>query len=132
MKSEDAMHEQQLSKRERQIMDVVYTSGRAAVEDVLEGMANPPSRSAVRTFLRILEIKGFVRHEKNGKKYIYIPTQPRRAVGKSAFRRVLDVFYGGSLEGAVAAHLLDPKSEVSGEELERLSAVLKHAKKRGE
>jgi predicted transcriptional regulator len=120
-----------LSKRERQIMDVVYSLGSATATQVLEHLENPPSRSSVRTFLTILESRGHLRHKKAGKKYIYEPTLLRQNVGKSALQRVLDVFFAGSLESAVSAHLLDPKTEVSKEELKRLSAIIGQAKKRG-
>jgi predicted transcriptional regulator len=123
--------EHQLSKRERQIMDVVYSLGSATASQVLERLENPPSCSSVRTFLTILESRGHLRHKKTGKKYIYEPTRARQNVGKSALQRVLDVFFAGSLESAVSAHLLDPKTEVSKEELKRLSAIIGQAKKRG-
>ena len=125
------MKENQLSKRERQIMDVVYSLGSATATQVLKHLENPPSLSSVRTFLTILERRGHLRHEKAGKKYVYEPTVLRQNVGKSALKRVLDVFFAGSLESAVTAHLLDPKTEVSKEELKRLSAIIGQAKKRG-
>ena len=125
------MKENQLSKRERQIMDVIYSLGSATATQVLERLENPPSRSSVRTFLTILESRGHLRHKKIGKAYLYEPTQPRQNVGKSALRRVLDVFFAGSLEHAVTAHLLDPRTEVSKEELKRLSAIIGQAKKKG-
>lgn len=125
------MKENLLSKRERQIMDVVYSLGSATATQVLEHLENPPSRSSVRTFLTILESRGHLRHKKAGKKYIYEPTLLRQNVGKSALQRVLNVFFAGSLESAVSAHLLDPKTEVSKEELKRLSAIIGQAKKRG-
>jgi len=123
--------ENQLGKRERQIMDVVYSLGSATATQVLERMENPPSRSSVRTFLTILEKRGHLRHKKVGKAYVYEPTQPRQRVGKSALQRVIDVFFGGSLEKAVTAHLLDPKTQVSKEELKRLSTIIGQAKKKG-
>jgi len=87
--------ENQLGKRERQIMDVVYSLGSATATQVLERMENPPSRSSVRTFLTILEKRGHLRHKKVGKAYVYEPTQPRQRVGKTALQRVIDVFFGG-------------------------------------
>jgi len=123
--------EGQLSKRERQIMDVVYSLGNATATRILESLEDPPSRSSVRTFLTILEKRGHLRHKKVGKAYVYEPTRPRRAVGKSALQRVIDVFFGGSLEKAVTAHLLDPKTELSKEELRRLSKIVSEAKKKG-
>ena len=125
------MKENLLSKRERQIMDVVYALGAATAVQVLERLENPPSRSSVRTFLTILEARGHLRHKKVGKEYVYAPTQLRQNVGKSALRRVLDVFFAGSLESAVTAHLLDPKIRVSQEELKRLSTIIAQARKRG-
>ena len=125
------MEENELSKRERQIMDTVYSLGRATAVEVLGRLENPPSRSSVRTFLTILEGRGHLRHRKVGKQYVYEPTRARRHVGKSALRRVLDVFFGGSLESAVAAHLLDPRMQVSPEELKRLSAIIAQARKNG-
>jgi len=123
--------ENQLSKRERQIMDVVYSLGNATATRIVESLEDPPSRSSVRTFLTILEKRGHLRHKKVGKEYVYEPTHPRRAVGKSALQRVIDVFFGGSLEKAVTAHLLDPKTDVSKDELKRLSEIIGQAKKKG-
>ena len=125
------MKEDQLSKRERQIMDVVYSLRGATATQVLERIKNPPSRSSVRTFLTILEKRGHLRHKKVGKAYVYEPTRPRRTVGKSALQRVIDVFFGGSLEKAVTAHLLDPKTDMSKEDLKRLSKIVRQAKKKG-
>ena len=125
------MKENQLSKRERQIMDVIYSLGSATATQVLDRIENPPSRSSVRTFLTILEKRGHLRHRKVGKAYVYEPTRPRRTVGRSALQRVIDVFFGGSLEKAVTAHLLDPKTEMSKEDLKRLSKIVSQAKKKG-
>ena len=125
------MKENQLSKRERQIMDVVYSLGSATATQVLKSIEDPPSHSSVRTFLTILEGRGHLRHKKVGKEYVYEPVLPRQRVGKAALQRVLDVFFAGSLESAVTAHLLDPRTEVSKEELKRLSAIIGQAKKKG-
>ncbi len=124
----------QLSKRERQIMDVVYAHGEATVTRVLEEMPEPPMRGALRTMLRILERKGHLTHRVEGREFVYKPTQARGQAGRSALARVLDVFFGGSLESAVAAHLSDPKraAKLSTEELQRLSEMIEEAKKRGE
>ncbi len=124
----------QLSKRERQIMDVVYAHGEATVTRVLEEMPDPPMRGALRTMLRILERKGHLTHRAEGREFVYKPTQARGQAGRSALARVLDVFFGGSLEGAVAAHLSDPKraAKMMPEELQRLSEMIEEAKKRGE
>src|SRR3954463_14534261 len=124
----------QLSKRERQIMDVIYARGEASVSQILEGIPDPPMRGALRTLLRILEKKGHLARSKRGRELIYRPTQARGQAGRSALRRVLDVFFGGSLEHAVAAHLSDPQrtAKLSQEELHRLSDLIEQAKKRGE
>lgn len=123
----------QLSKRERQIMDVIYAHGEATVTQVLAGMPDPPVRGALRTHLKILENKGHLTHREKGREFIYRPTQPRGQAGRSALGRVLDVFFGGSLESAVAAHLTDPRraGKLSPEELERLSKLIEEARKQG-
>ena len=121
-----------LSGRERQIMDIVYARGEASATHVLADMADPPSRTAVRTFLRILEDKGHLKHRKEGREYVYRPVKPRGRAGRSALRGVLDTFFGGSLEEAVAAHLADPKCELTDDDLERLNALIRDARRKGE
>jgi BlaI family transcriptional regulator, penicillinase repressor len=124
----------QLSKRERQIMDVVYARGEATVSDVSDGIPDPPMRGALRTLLRILESKGHLTHRKQGREFIYRPTEARGQAGRSALARVLNVFFGGSLENAVAAHLSDPRqaARLTPEELRRLSGLIDKAMKEGE
>ena len=124
----------QLSKRERQIMDAVYAAGQATVSQVADGIPDPPMRGALRTLLPILETKGHLTHRKEGREFVYRPTKPRGQAGRSALTRVLDVFFGGSLENAVAAHLSDPRraAQISPEELRRLSDLIEQAKKRGD
>ena len=121
----------QLSKRERQIMDVVYAHGEATVTQVLAEMPDPPVRGALRTLLRILERKGHLSHREQGREFVYRPTQARGVAGRSALGRVLDVFFGGSLESAVAAHLSDTRraGKLTREELRRLSDLIEQAKK---
>src|ERR1022692_1384083 len=97
----------QLSKRERQIMDVIYAGGEATISAVLAKIPDPPMRGALRTLLRIMEQKGYLTRRQVGKEIIYRPSQPRQRAARSALGRVLDVFYNGSLEKAVAAHLSD-------------------------
>ncbi len=126
------MDSSQLSKRERQIMDAVYAHGEATISQVLAGLPDPPMRGALRTLVRILERKGHLTHRQVGREFIYRPTQPRGQAGRSALERVLDVFFGGSLEKAVAAHLSDPRAEkLSKAELERLSQIIDDAAKKG-
>jgi len=119
-----------LSGRERQIMDIVYARGEASAIEVLEDMHDPPTRTAVRTMLRILEEKGHLKHHKRGREFIYQPTKPRTRAGRSALRRVLETFYEGSLEKAVAAHLSDPSRKPSPDELKRLNALIRDARKK--
>src|SRR6266704_6305993 len=110
-----------LSRRERQIMDVIYARGEAAAADVHAALPDPPSRTAVRTLLRILEDKGHLKHRQEGLAYIYLPARSRVQAAQSAFRRVLDTFFEGSLEKAVAAHLGDDAADLSAAELARLA-----------
>jgi len=120
-----------LTRRERQIMDIIYSAGRATALEVRENMPNAPSYSAVRTLLRLLEDKGHVRHLQDGPRYVYLPVTPRGAAAQSALSRVVDTFFGGSLEETVAT-LLDKKSRlVSNDELDRLSRLIEEARKEG-
>jgi predicted transcriptional regulator len=116
-----------LSRRERQIMDVVYARGEASALEVHADLPDAPSKTAVRTLLRILEEKGQLKHRQDGMKYIYRPSRPRGRAGRSALRRVLDVFFDGSLEKAVAAHLADPSAALASAELERLADLIRQA-----
>jgi len=124
----------QLSKRERQIMDVIYARGEATVSQVIDGIPDAPMRGALRTLLRILERKGHLSHRKQGREFIYRPTQPRGQAGRSALGRVLDVFFGGSLENAVAAHLSNPRraARIPPEALRRLSDLIEKAMGQGD
>jgi predicted transcriptional regulator len=123
--------EEHLSRRERQIMDIIYRRGQASALEVLQDLADPPSKTAVRTLLRILEEKGHLEHVQEGQTYIYRPRQSRRQAGKSALQRVLETFFGGSLEQAVAAHLGDENTDLSPEELARLARLIQEARKKG-
>ena len=118
-----------LSRRERQIMDIIYAVGRATANEVLARLPDPPSRDSVRALLRILEEKGHLRHEKRSRAFVYLPTRSRSHAGRLALRRMLDTFFGGSLEQALTAHLSDPKSELSPEELKRLSELIRDARR---
>lgn len=125
------MAEMPLSKREQQIMDVVYGRGEATATQVWQNLPDPPSRTAVRTILGILENKGHLWHEKKGREFVYRPTRQPRQVGQSALRRVLRTFFSGSLEEALAAHFADAKSRPTDEELKRLSDLIIKARKKG-
>lgn len=117
----------ELSRREQQIMDVLHELGEAGATEVQERLPEPPTRTAVRTLLTILESKGFVEHRADGRRYVYRPLVSQRAAGRSALQRVLRVFFGGSLEQALAAHLSDPRAKLDEQELERLRQLLDEA-----
>lgn len=120
----------QLSRRERQIMDVVYRLGQATAAEVLAELPEPPSYSAVRAMLRLLEEKGHVRHEQDGPRYVYLPTVNRDKARRSAMRHLVRTFFDGSTEDAVAA-LLQNDAGISDEELSRLAKLIDGAKKEG-
>ncbi|MCA9068610.1 MAG: BlaI/MecI/CopY family transcriptional regulator [Planctomycetaceae bacterium] len=118
-----------LSRRERQIMDVVYRLKKATVQEVLDQLPDPPSYSAVRALMRLLEEKGHLTHVADGNRYVYSPTQPKEKASKTALKHLLDTFFDNSVETAVAA-LLDVKSkEMSDEEFKRLRKLIDKARK---
>ena len=118
-----------LSRRERQIMDILYQLERATVGDVLAKLDGKPNYSTVRAQLRVLEEKGHVRHEEEGLRYVYIPWVPREVARRSALRHVVETFFEGSTEKAVAALLGGEGWRISSEELDRLSALIAKSKK---
>ena len=118
-----------LSRRERQIMDVVYQSGRVTAAEVLDALPDPPSYSAVRALLRVLEEKGHLRHRRDGARYVFLPTVPRETARRSALARVVRTFFGGSTEAAVAA-LID-QSSLSDADLDRLQDLIDRARQEG-
>lgn len=118
-----------LGRRERQIMEAVYRLGQATVAEVRESIDDPPSYSAVRTFMNILEEKGHLTHRQVGNRFVYSPTHPRDEAGKAALQRVLQTFYEGSIANSVAA-LLDAES-LSAEEIDELTHLIDHARKEG-
>ena len=120
-----------LSRRERQIMEVVYRSGRATAGEVLEGLPEPPSYSAVRALLKILEGKGHLRHVLEEGRYVWLPTVPRDRARRSALQSMLQTFFEGSAEKAVAALLTQSKSKLSEDELERLARLIADAREEG-
>ena len=120
----------QLSRRERQIMDVIYRLGRATAAEVLERLPDPPSYSAVRAMLRVLEDKGHVRHEQDGQRYVYLPTVAREKARKSALAHLVKTFFDGSVERAVTA-LLDSGGRLTDEEYDRLARLIKRARSEG-
>jgi predicted transcriptional regulator len=120
-----------LSRRERQIMDLLFQRGKASVGEVMDGIPDPPGYSAVRATLRTLEQKGRVTHEEDGRAYIYRPTLRRDAARKSALTHVLKTFFDNSAEQAVAALLELKGPRLSDAELERVSRLVENAKKEG-
>jgi predicted transcriptional regulator len=122
------MH-QSLSRRERQIMDVVYRLGRATAAEVQEALPDPPGYSAVRALLRILEDKGHIRHEQDGPRYVFLPTLSRDKARRSALRQLVQTFFEGSTAQAVAALLGEPRSDLSDEDLDRLSRLIDQARR---
>jgi len=123
--------EEMLSRRERQIMDIVYRHREVSVNDVLEHLSDPPSYSAVRALMRVLEDKGHVKHREDGPRYMYSPTTSRSQAREHALDRVLTTFFGGSTERAVAALLDRAASDLDDGELERLSALIDRARQEG-
>ena len=121
----------QLTRRERQIMDSLHRRGRATAADVMADLTGEPSYSTVRTQLRVLEEKGHVRHEEEGLKYVYLPAVPRHAARKSALRHLIDTFFDGSTEKAVAALLGGESAKLSDAELDRIADLIGRARTKG-
>jgi predicted transcriptional regulator len=122
----------ELSRRERQIMDAVFAlGGEATVNQVARAIPSPPTPMAVRRMMHILEEKGHLRRRERGREVVYLPRQARGTAGRRAFARVLETFFGGSLEEALAAHLHSRKDRVSAEERARLVALIEQAQKEG-
>ena len=120
-----------LTRRERQIMDILYRRGRATAGEVQEDLPAGPSYSTVRTQLRVMESKGHVRHQEEGLRYVYIPAVPRRTARKSALRHLVDTFFDGSTEKVVGALLGGEGTRLSEEELQRIAELVAKAKKEG-
>ena len=120
-----------MSRRERQIMDVIYRLGRASAADVRDQLPDPPGYSAVRALLRVLEEKGHLRHEQDGPRYVFLPTVARDRARRSALRQLLNTFFDDSPEEAVAALLDLSGTKLTGAELERLAARIDQAKREG-
>jgi predicted transcriptional regulator len=120
-----------LTRREREIMDILHRRGRATAHEVMADLAEPPSYSAVRTFLRLLEERGHVRHEQDGPRYVYTPTVARREAQRSALTHLVDTFFDGSVEDAVATLVESSRPKLSAQELDRIAALVAKAKKEG-
>jgi predicted transcriptional regulator len=120
-----------LSRRERQIMDILYQRGKSSASEVKEAMPNAPSYSAVRAMLRVLEEKGHIGHQAEGLRYVYIPTVPREKAKRSAMKHLLNTFFNDSPEQIVAALLDVGSTRLTPEELDRMAAMIEKAKKEG-
>jgi len=120
-----------LSRRERQIMDVLHARRCATVADVLSSLPDPPGYSAVRALLRILEEKGHVRHRREGARYVYLPRVSAEIASRSALKRVISTFFQGSITQAMAALLENRDTELSDAELNKLQQLIKQARKEG-
>jgi len=124
-------HEQYLSRRERQIMDVLHAKESAAAAEIRTALPNPPSYSTVRALLRILEEKGHVRHRQDGARYIYLPCVSREVASRSALKRLVTTFFQGSVTQAMAALLETADTRLSDAELDKLRQMIKQARKDG-
>ncbi len=120
-----------LARRERQIMDILFRRGRATAAEVMADLPGEPSYSTVRTQLRVLEEKGHVRHEEDGVRFVYMPAVARHAARKSALRHLVETFFDGSPEKAVAALLGGEGSKISDDQLERIAGMIEKARKEG-
>jgi BlaI family transcriptional regulator, penicillinase repressor len=120
-----------LSRREQQIMEIVYQRGEVTAADVMEGLPDSLSNSAVRTFLRILERKGHLRHEEREGRYVYLPTRPRQNAARTALAHVLDVFFDGSVEKVMATLLSEKEGELQPDEFARLQQMIEEARREG-
>jgi len=120
-----------LSRRERQIIDILYAQGRATAAEVQSALPDPPGYSAVRAMLRILEDKGHVRHEQDGPRYVYLPTVARDRARHSALKHVLQTFFDGSAEQVISALLDSSDTRLSARELDRLAKLIDQARSNG-
>ncbi|HEY3055856.1 MAG TPA: BlaI/MecI/CopY family transcriptional regulator [Thermoanaerobaculia bacterium] len=119
-----------LSRREREMMNIIFRNGKATANEVMEEMTDAPSYSAVRATLRVLEKKGHVRHQHDGMRYVYTPTVPRDKARLSALDQLLNTFFDGSAASVVAT-LLERKEKLTSEELDRLSKLIEEVRKEG-
>lgn len=120
-----------LSRREREMMNIIFARGQATATEVLEAMADPPSYSAVRATLRILEQKGHLKHQHDGTRYVYLPTLNREKVRLSALDQLLTTFFDGSAANVVATLIEKQKGNLTHDELDRLSSLIEQARKEG-
>jgi len=120
-----------LTRREREIMDIVYRLGRASAQEVLDNLAEPPGYSAVRALLRLLEERGHVKHVEEGARYVYLPAVARGEARKKALAHVVTTFFGGSIEQTMLSLVESSRAKLSKEELERLAEIVEQARQEG-
>ncbi|HLO98226.1 MAG TPA: BlaI/MecI/CopY family transcriptional regulator [Fimbriimonas sp.] len=120
-----------LSRREREILDILHRLGKASVQEVCEAMEEAPSYSSVRSLLGILVEKGIANHHEDGKRYLYSAAESSEKAAQSAIKRVVDTFFGGKIDGVVRTFLSDDEAKLSKEELDELSKLIEEARKRG-
>ena len=120
-----------LSRRERQIMDIIYELNEATAAQVMERLPNPPSYSAVRALLRVLEEKGHLSHKQDGPRYVFVPTLPRDEARENALKHLVNTFFNGSTEKVVAALLDISDEKLSQDDYQRLSRLIENARKEG-
>ncbi len=123
------MRDDNLSRRERQIMAVVYQRGQSSVADVLSALPDAPGYSAARALMRILEEKGELRHDRQGKKYVYRPTRPRHRAAKAALKRVVRTFFGNAADKAMMALLSSSETNLGPEEIDKITKLIERAEK---
>ena len=121
----------ELSRRERQIMDVIFQLGEATVGDVLDRLPDPPSYSSIRTIIRKIEAKGLLTHRQDGKRYVYRAKQSRDTASRSALQRLMDVFFGGSAPDTVAAILDATANDLEPSDLDRIEQIIEQARQQG-
>lgn len=114
----------QLTRREQQIMEVLYRLGEGTANEIVEELPDQPANATVRTLLRIMEEKGAVKHKQDGKRFVYRPALAKKSAAASALKKVLDVFFQGSVEDALATHLADPKNKLSADDLDALHKLI--------
>lgn len=119
-----------LSRREREIMDIVFARSEASLSQILDDMDAPPTRPALRSLLTILEGKGHLKHRQEGREFVYQPVHSRVKVGQSTLSRVISTFFGGSLSQAIAAYLSDPKTTLKDEEIAGLKSFIEQARRK--
>ena len=115
------------SRRERQIMQVIFANGKATAKQVVAAIPDPPSRTAVRTLLTILVEKGALKYERVGREFVYSPLKSRESVGKGALNNILNTFFGGSIENLIASHFSGPDASIDESELNRIQKMIRDA-----